>query len=35
VIFGKAVIKDCISKNGVNNISGATGATLKGTCKGF
>lgn len=32
VTFGKAIIQDCISKNGKNNI---TGATLKGTCKGF
>lgn len=32
VTFGKAIIQDCTSINGKNNI---TGATLKGTCKGF
>ena len=32
VTFGKAIIQDCTSKNGSNNI---TGATLKGTCVGF
>lgn len=32
VTFGKAIIQDCTSKNGKNNI---TGATLKGTCIGF
>ncbi|MDO5402242.1 MAG: right-handed parallel beta-helix repeat-containing protein, partial [Eubacteriales bacterium] len=32
VTFGKAVIQDCTSKNGSNNI---TGATLVGTCIGF
>lgn len=32
VTFGKAVIQDSTSINGKNNI---TGATLKGTCKGF
>ncbi len=32
VTFGKAIIQDCTSKNGKNNISGAT---LKGTCVGF
>lgn len=32
VTFGKAIIQDCTSKNGKNNI---TGATLKGTCVGF
>lgn len=32
VTFGKAIIKDCTSINGSNNIKGAT---LQGTCKGF
>ena len=32
VTFGKAIIDSCISKNGKNNISGAT---LTGTCEGF
>ena len=32
VTFGKAIIQDCTSINGKNNI---TGATLKGTCVGF
>ena len=32
VTFGKAIIEDCTSKNGSNNI---TGATLKGKCTGF
>lgn len=32
VTFGKAIIQDCVSKNGTNNIKGAT---LKGTCSGF
>lgn len=32
VTFGKAIIQDCVSKNGTNNIKGAT---LKGTCTGF
>ena len=32
VTFGKAIIQDCTSINGKNNI---TGATLKGSCKGF
>lgn len=32
VTFGKAIIEDCTSKNGSNNI---TGATLKGSCTGF
>ncbi len=32
VTFGKAIIQDCVSKNGSNNIKGAT---LKGTCTGF
>lgn len=32
VTFGTAIIQDCTSKNGKNNI---TGATLKGTCVGF
>lgn len=32
VTFGKAKIIDCISKNGSNNISGAT---LSGKCQGF
>lgn len=32
VTFGKAIIDSCISKNGSNNI---TGATLKGNCQGF
>ncbi len=32
VTFGKAIIQDCTSKNGKNDISGAT---LKGTCVGF
>lgn len=32
VTFGKAIIQDCKSINGKNNI---TGATLKGTCTGF
>lgn len=32
VTFGKAIIQDCTSKNGSNNIKGAT---LKGNCVGF
>ena len=32
VTFGKAIIDSCISKNGKNDISGAT---LKGSCSGF
>lgn len=32
VTFGKAKIIDCISRNGSNNISGAT---LSGKCQGF
>ena len=32
VTFGKAIIDSCISKNGKNDISGAT---LKGNCSGF
>ncbi len=32
VTFGTAIIQDCTSKNGKNNIKGAT---LKGTCVGF
>lgn len=32
VTFGKAIIQDCTSINGTNNI---TGATLKGNCSGF
>lgn len=32
VTFGKAIIRDCVSKDGSNNIKGAT---LKGTCVGF
>jgi hypothetical protein len=32
VTFGKALIIDCTSKNGKNDI---TGATLSGTCVGF
>lgn len=32
VTFGKAIIDSCTSKNGSNNI---TGATLKGNCQGF
>ncbi|CDM69960.1 putative secreted protein [Clostridium bornimense] len=32
VTFGKAIIEDCTSKNGSNNIKGAT---LKGNCIGF
>ena len=32
VTFGKAIINSCTSKNGSNNI---TGATLKGNCVGF
>ena len=32
VTFGKAIIDSCISKNGKNDISGAT---LKGNCQGF
>ena len=32
VTFGKAIIDSCTSKNGSNNI---TGATLKGSCTGF
>ncbi len=32
VTFGKAIIQDCVSRNGKNNISGAT---LKGTNSGF
>lgn len=32
VTFGKAIINGCTSKNGSNNI---TGATLKGNCVGF
>ena len=32
VTFGKAIIQDCVSKDGSNNIKGAT---LKGTCVGF
>jgi len=32
VTFGKAIINSCTSKNGKNNISGAT---LKGNCVGF
>lgn len=32
VTFGKAIIQDCVSKNGKNNIGGAT---LKGTNSGF
>ena len=32
VTFGKAIIDSCTSKNGKNDISGAT---LKGNCTGF
>lgn len=32
VTFANAIIQDCTSKNGSNNI---TGATLQGTCNGF
>ena len=32
VTFGKAIIQDCTSQNGINNIQGAT---LKGNCIGF
>ncbi len=32
VTFGKAIIDSCTSKNGSNNISGAT---LSGNCIGF
>ena len=32
VTFGKAIINSCTSKNGKNDISGAT---LKGNCVGF